>query len=60
MDAMPEILPAGGVFPLRVQGEWTATLMISGLHDGKDHELAVRSLSRVLGVDVPEFPGKAI
>lgn len=60
IDQVPEILPVGGAFPIRAENNWVATLMISGLHEGKDHELAVRSLSSVLGVEVPEFPGIAV
>ena len=37
----------------RVGGEWVATLCVSGLHDGKDHELAVRALEAELGVTAP-------
>ena len=57
---VPEVLPVGGAFPIRVNGEWVATLMVSGLHEGKDHELAVRALSRVLQKEVPDFPGVAV
>ena len=46
---------AGGAFPLRVCGQWVATLLVSGLHEGKDHELIVRSLSKFLNVQVPDF-----
>jgi uncharacterized protein (UPF0303 family) len=52
-------VPSGGAFPIRVQGEWVATLSISGLHEGKDHELAVRALSQALGRNVPVFPATA-
>lgn len=56
--------PAGGAFPVRLEaGEWVATISLSGLHEGKDHELVVRALCRVLGkqygVDVPVYPGVA-
>ena len=59
-DAYPQMLPCGGAFPIRVDGTWVATLAVSGLHKGKDHELTVRALSRALAVEVPEFPGEAI
>lgn len=57
---MPETLPFAGAFPIRVHGEWTATLTISGLHDGKDHELAILALSQVLKREVPAFPATAV
>lgn len=47
---------AGGAFPIRVSGKWVATLLISGLHEGKDHELCVRALSKYLQVEYPDFP----
>lgn len=59
-DAYPQMLPCGGAFPIRVNGTWVATLAVSGLHDGKDHELMVRALSKALAVEVPPFPGKAV
>lgn len=39
----------GGAFPIRVGDAWVATLAVSGLHEGKDHELCVRALARALG-----------
>lgn len=53
---------AGGAFPLRVGDELVATVSVSGLHDGKDHELVVRALCRARGLrygeDMPiyEYP----
>ena len=49
-------MPVAGAFPIRVGDEWVATLCVSGLHEGLDHELLVRGLSQVLGVDVPAYP----
>lgn len=46
---------AGGAFPICVDHKWVATLLVSGLHEGKDHELIIRALSRYLNADVPEF-----
>ena len=57
---MPEIIPCAGAFPIRVHGEWVATLTISGLHEGKDHKLAVLALSRTLKRKAPVFPGVAV
>lgn len=52
-----DYMPVGGAFPIRVNGEWVATLTVSGLHEGEDHELCVRALEEVLGVRAPAFPG---
>lgn len=50
---------AGGAFPIRVGDELVATLAVSGLHEGKDHELVVRALAASLGLgygtDVPAY-----
>jgi predicted dehydrogenase/uncharacterized protein (UPF0303 family) len=56
----PDFVPTGGAFPIRVQGEWVATISVSGLHEGKDHELAVRALAQALGREAPPFPAAAI
>lgn len=53
-------LPAGGAFPIRVGEEQVATVAVSGLHEGKDHELVIRGLEKVLGKKVPVFPGAAV
>ena len=48
---------SGGAFPIRVGGRLAATVAVSGLHEGKDHELVVRALSRLAGVPEPAaFP----
>ena len=39
----------GGAFPLYVDGQMKAIVQVSGLHEGKDHELVVRSISKWLG-----------
>ena len=49
-------MPVAGAFPIRVGDDWVATLCVSGLHEGLDHELLVRGLSRVLGVSVSAYP----
>jgi uncharacterized protein (UPF0303 family) len=56
----PGFVPTGGAFPIRAKGEWVATLSVSGLHEGKDHELAVRALAQALGRKAPPFPAAAI
>ena len=58
------VCPVGGAFPIRVGDVWVATLAVSGLHAGKDHELCVRALARALGraygAGVPAFRYPAI
>lgn len=49
----PEVLPSAGAFPIRVGDEWVATVVVSGLHEGRDHELVVRALERVLDAQAP-------
>jgi uncharacterized protein (UPF0303 family) len=49
-------MPVAGAFPIWVGDERVATLAVSGLHEGLDHELLVRGLSEVLGVIVPDYP----
>ena len=40
---------AGGAFPIRgADDQWIATICVSGLHDGKDHEIAVRALEQAI------------
>ncbi len=52
---MPDVMPSAGAFPIRVAGsdEVVATLCVSGLHEGLDHELMVRALEEELGVKAP-------
>lgn len=52
---VPAYVPAGGAFPVRVGDEWVATLCVSGLHEGKDHELLIRALEAELGLEAPEL-----
>ena len=54
-----ECLASGGAFPIRVNDEWIATVMVSGLHEGLDHELVVRGLSEVLKKEVPAYIWRA-
>jgi uncharacterized protein (UPF0303 family) len=49
-------MPVAGAFPIRVGDEWVATLCVTGLHEGLDHELLVRGLSQVLGKQVRAYP----
>lgn len=52
---VPNRVPACGAFPIRVRDEWVATITVSGLMEGLDHEVIVRSLEAVLGVRAPRF-----
>lgn len=56
IDQKPHILTGGGAFPIRVDGKLVATISVSGLHEGKDHELVVRALCRALDMQVPMLP----
>ncbi len=45
---------SGGAFPVRLKdGTLTATLCVSGLHEGKDHEIMIRALAEILHQEVP-------
>lgn len=50
----------GGAFPIRVKGEWKFTVSVSGLHEGKDHELIIRALSIMKRIPVSDFPYRMI
>ena len=52
---VPDEVPACGAFPIRVGEDWVATIGVSGLSDGLDHEVIVRALEKVLGVNVPRW-----
>lgn len=52
---VPEEVPACGAFPIRVGEEWVATIAVSGLDAGLDHEVIIRALERALGVTVPRW-----
>lgn len=52
---VPEEVPACGAFPIRVGDEWVATIAVSGLDAGLDHEVILRALERVLGVRAPRW-----
>ena len=54
-DRVPDEVPACGAFPIRVGDAWAATLCVSGLSDGADHEVIVRSLEEMLNVTVPRW-----
>ncbi len=51
-----KVLPSGGAFPLyNKEGKLVASVLVSGLHEGKDHELIVRGLEKTYGVKAPVF-----
>lgn len=52
---VPDEVPACGAFPIRVGDEWVATIGVSGLMEGLDHEVILRALEQVLGVKAPRW-----
>ncbi|MBR2811657.1 MAG: heme-binding protein, partial [Solobacterium sp.] len=51
-----KITVSGGAFPIRLtDGTHVATAVVSGLHEGYDHDLIVEALGNVLGVEAPVF-----
>lgn len=52
---VPEVVPSCGAFPIRVGDEWVATIAVSGLHEGLDHEVILQALEQVLGIMAPRF-----
>ncbi len=52
---VPDEVASLGAFPIRVGDEWVATLAVSGLHNGLDHEVILRSLEKALGVTAPRW-----
>lgn len=51
-----DVLPSGGAFPIYTkEGKLVASVLVSGLHEGKDHELILRALSEILNIEYPEF-----
>ena len=52
---VPDEVPACGAFPIRVGDEWVATIAVSGLSNGEDHELIIRALERACHVTVPRW-----
>ncbi len=56
MELKEGLLPSGGCFPIFLKdGTLAASVMVSGLHEGKDHELIVRAISEILETPYPEF-----
>lgn len=55
-----ECLPVGGSFPIYVGENMVATISISGLKNGQDHQIIVDALSSYLDKQVPAFTGELI
>ncbi|MBR2682112.1 MAG: heme-binding protein [Atopobiaceae bacterium] len=54
-SGVPDEVPACGAFPLRVGDEWVATVAVSGLSNGEDHEVILRAFEQVLGIGAPRW-----
>ncbi len=47
---------SGGAFPIfNQEGKLIASILVSGLHEGKDHELILRALKKVYHKDYPDL-----
>lgn len=53
-------LPAGGAYPVYVNGEHKYTLATSGLHNGLDHLVLIDVLSKYVNKPVPKWDKPAI
>lgn len=60
MKDFSKYCPSGGSFPIIVKNEWRYTILTSGLHDGKDHELIVNTLYEYKHLAIPVFPYQMI
>ena len=52
---VPQEVPACGAFPIRAGDDWVATIAVSGLHDGQDHEVILRALEICLQAKAPRW-----
>jgi uncharacterized protein (UPF0303 family) len=52
---VPQEVPACGAFPIRAGDDWVATVAVSGLHDGQDHEVILRALEICLQAEAPRW-----
>ena len=52
---VPDEVASCGAFPVRAGDEWVATIAVSGLHEGLDHEVVLRALEKALGKKVPRW-----
>ena len=55
-EQFPAYCPSAGAFPVRTGGSLSAVISVSGLHEGKDHELIIRALEQKLHLNIGEFP----
>lgn len=59
-DPDTECLPVGGAFPIYVNDKLEATIAVSGLKEGMDHQLIVDALADYFNRQLPQFPGKLV
>lgn len=59
-DDMPHYCPAGGAYPVYVNGKWMYTILVSGLHEGEDHDLIIKALCKICKVERKAFPYKLV
>ena len=52
---VPQSVASCGAFPIRAEGAWVATIAVSGLHEGLDHEVVLRTLEHATGRRAPRF-----
>lgn len=57
LEEREDCLPVGGAFPIFVDGEIEALVMVSGLPDGLDHVVLVGARCGVLGCEIPPYHG---
>nr|WP_314464422.1 heme-binding protein [uncultured Clostridium sp.] len=55
-----ECLPVGGAFPIYVNEDLAATIAVSGLKEGLDHQVIVDALADYFIQQLPLFPGKLV
>lgn len=55
-----ECLPVGGAFPIYVNENLAATIAVSGLKEGMDHQVIVEALADYFKLQLPQFPGKLV
>lgn len=53
---VPEYICGAGAFPIRVNHQRIATITISGLKEGRDHDIIVETLNEILHKNVPLNP----
>lgn len=52
----PEYICGAGAFPIFVNHQWVATIALSGLKEGKDHDVIIDALNMILNQNVPKNP----